>query len=132
MNRNRPADITALSLLFAFGAFMCAMAGVMLGSSGGELHPIWRVIPALAGLGTGAVAWLGCVSILCVVAAVGVWRCSYWGYLTGSILLILAVAAHFFRALVKHNWWEIAAMVAIGALILWYLRSRARVFEHQV
>jgi hypothetical protein len=70
MNRNRPVDITTFSLLFVLGGLMCAAAALMIFSSG-ELHSIWRLVPAIATLGTQAVFWLVLVSIACFVAALG-------------------------------------------------------------
>ena len=89
MDRNRPADITALSLFFGFGAILCAAAALMVHSTG-ELPKIWRAT-AVSTLGTEAVSWLVMVCIACVVASLGLWRVSYWGFLTGTILLIIFI-----------------------------------------
>lgn len=129
MNRNRPVDVTVLSLLFAFGALMCAVAAVMIHSSG-SLHPIWIAVPAIATLGTEAVSWLVLVCIACVIAALGLWRISYWGYLTASILLILGLISHFWRAVVTNEWWRLLIVVTLGVLVWLYLRRRAGVFVH--
>ena len=130
MKRNRPADITALSVFFAFGALMCGVAGIMIHFSG-KLHPIWSLVPAIATQGIEAVSWLAFVCIACVVAALGLWRCSYWGYLTACLLLMLAFAAHFLRALVTNHWWRLPIVGTVGVLVLLYLRSRARLFAHR-
>lgn len=130
MNRNRPADITAFSMLFALGALMCATAAAMIHSSGG-LHPIWIAVPAIATLGTEAVSWLVLVCMACVIAALGLWRISYWGYLTASILLILVLISHFWRAVATSDWWRLLIVVILAVLVWLYLRSRAGVFVHR-
>jgi uncharacterized membrane protein len=130
MKRNRPVDITALSLFFAFGGLMCAVAAVMIYSSGG-LHSIWRAVPAIATLGTQAVSWLVLVCIACFVVALGLWRISYWGFFAASMLLILGLMAQFWRAVAAADWWRLLLVVTVGALVGFYLRSRAGLFVHR-
>ena len=110
---------------------MLAIPAIMLVLSG-TVHLTWTRIPALALMGTEALSWLVVVCLACVVAALGLWRCAYWGYLTAVVVLILGLATHFFRALVNNDWRGIMIIAAIGVLILWYLRSRARLFVHRV
>jgi uncharacterized membrane protein (UPF0136 family) len=87
------------------------------------------MIPALAIMGTEAVSWLVFVCIACVVAALGLWRCSLWGFISATAILVLFLAMHFLRALFTNNWWELLVILTIGALATWYLRRRAHVFE---
>jgi hypothetical protein len=115
-------------LFFAFGALMCALSAIMLPFIGTG-HPLWR-IPALAVMGTEAVSWLAFVCLICLVAAFGLWRCSYWGFLAAVVLLLLGVAVHFMRALVSNDWWRLLTIGAIGVLVFVYLGSRARLFVH--
>ncbi len=129
-SQNRPVDVTALSLFFAFGAIMCAVAAFMIGSAG-ELHSFWKLVPAIATQGVESVSWLVFVFVGCTVAALGLWRCSYWGYLAASLLLMLVLASHFLRALVTNNWLRLLVVVTVGVLVLLYLRSRARLFVHR-
>jgi len=130
IKRNRPLDIIALSVFFSFGAVMCATAAVIIYSSG-ELHSTWRLVPAIATLGTQAMSWLVLVSIACFVTAFGLWRISYWGFLAASILLMLALIAHFWRAVATADWGRLLVVVALGVLVGLYLRSRAGLFAHQ-
>lgn len=130
MYPKRPADITALSLFFAIGALLCAVASVMIHHAG-TLHSVWRAIPAIATLGNEAVSWLLFVAVVCLLAALGLWRCSYWGYLAASLLLIVGCSVHFFRALVEDDWWKLFIVAAMGVLILFYLRIRAGLFVHR-
>jgi hypothetical protein len=134
MKRNRPADVTALSLFFAFGAVISAITGAMLVLTGTGLVRNWTLFPSLqdslAQTGKGAASWWGFACVACVVAARGLWRCSYWGYLTAFIFLFLLVAANLFDALLLHDWLRLLTSVAIGALLLWYLRTREHVFAH--
>jgi len=109
---------------------MCATAAVIIYSSG-ELHSTWRLVPAIATLGTQAMSWLVLVSIACFVTAFGLWRISYWGFLAASILLMLALIAHFWRAVATADWGRLLVVVALGVLVGLYLRSRAGLFAHQ-
>jgi uncharacterized membrane protein (UPF0136 family) len=129
IERNRPADITALSLVFVFGALLCGACGTAVLFPGTKSIPFLGKIPAIAIMGTEAVSWLAFVGITCVVAAFGLWRCSYWGFILASVVLILFLAMHFLRALHTNKWWELLAILTIGAPVVWYLRRRAIVFE---
>jgi lipoprotein signal peptidase len=130
MNHNRPVDITALSLFFAFGGLMCAAAALMIFSSGG-VHSVWRLVPAIATLGTEAVSWLVLVSTACFVVAFGLWRNSSWGFFTASMLLVLGLIAHFWRAVSAADWGRVLVVVTIGVLVGLYLRNRADFFVHR-
>jgi ABC-type enterochelin transport system permease subunit len=130
MKQNRPVDITALSLFFAFGAAMCAAAALMIYSSG-ALHSIWKLVPAIATMGTEAVSWLVLVSIACFVAAFGLWRISHWGFFAASMLLMLGLIAHFWRAIATADWSRLSIVVTLGVLVGFYLRSRAALFDHR-
>ena len=87
--RDRPADITALSLLFVFGAFVCAACGIALLFPDTREHPFLAMIPALAIMGTEARSWLAFVGIACILAAFGLWRCSYWGFILAAVVVLL-------------------------------------------
>ena len=129
MERNRPVDITALSLFFGLGAIMCAAAAAMVHSSG-ELPQMWRAT-AVSTLGTGAVSWLLMVCITCVVASLGLWRVSYWGFLAGTILLIIGLIVHFWRAIAANDWWRLLVVVTVAVLLSLYLHRRASLFAHK-
>lgn len=129
--RNRPADITALSLFFVFGAVLAIACAVALLFPATASHPILRTLPATAIMGTEAASWLVFVCVACLAAALGLWRCSYWGFLSATVVLVLFLAIHFIRALFTHAWWEFPVILAIGALVIWYLRRRAPLFVHR-
>jgi len=127
--RNRPADITALSLFFGFGALLTATCGIALLFPGTKSQPFMGMVPAIAIMGTEAVSWLVFVCILCVVAALGLWRCSLWGFISATVIVVLFLAMHFLRALFANNWWGLTLILTIGALTTWYLRRRTHLFE---
>ena len=129
--RNRPLDITVLSLLFMLGAVVSAICCAGLLVPADEPHPYLRLLPALVIMGTEAVSWLVLVGIACVVAALGLWRCAYWGFLTATVAMVLFLAARFVRALFTNRWWELLLILSIGALIMWYLRRREPFFGHR-
>jgi len=109
---------------------MCAAAALMIYSSA-ALHSIWRLVPAVATLGTQAVSWLALVSIACFVAAFGLWRISPWGFFTACMLVMLGLIAHFWRAVAMADWGRLSIVVTLGVLLGFYLRGRAGLFDHQ-
>ncbi|HEY3628407.1 MAG TPA: hypothetical protein VGL00_19120 [Terracidiphilus sp.] len=129
--RYRPADITALSLLFVLAALLCVVCGLGLMLPAAEPHPYLRMLPALAIMGTEAVSWLVFFGIACVAAALGLWRCAYWGFMTALAVVVLFLAMHFLRALYSQSW-QMLVILAVGALAGWYLRKRMPVFVHPV
>jgi len=126
---NRPGDIIALSLFFALCALLCATCGLALLFPDTREHPFLGMIPALAIMGTEALSWLVFVGIACVVAAFGLWRCSYWGFISAGVIVLLFLAMHFLRALHTNSWWGLVVIVAVGAPVMWCLRRRVRVHE---
>jgi hypothetical protein len=98
--------------------------------STGELPKIWRAT-AVSTLGTEAVSWLVMVCIACVVASLGLWRVSYWGFLTGTILLIIGLIVRFWRAIAANDWWGLLIVVTVAALVWLYLQRRANLFVHK-
>jgi hypothetical protein len=129
IDRNRPAGIAVLSLVFVFGALLCAACGIALLFPAARSLPLLGMIPALAIMGTEAVSWLVFVCLACVVAAFGLWRCSYWGFMLAAVVVFLFVAIHLLRALHTNNWWGLLATVTVGAPVMLYLRKRVRAFE---
>ncbi len=127
-SRNRPADIAALSILFLLLAVVCGICVASLTVPADEPHPFLRMFPALILMGTNSVSWLVFVGMGCVAAAVGLWRCTHWGFLTGTVVLVLFLAMHFLRAMFTHQWWEMVPIVLMGVLTCAYLRRRAYVF----
>ena len=109
---------------------MCAASALMIYSSG-ALHSIWRLVPAIATLGTQAVSWLVLVSIACFFAAFGLWRFSSWGFFAASMLLMAGLIAHFWRAVAAADWGRLSIVVALGVLLGFYLHSRAGLFLQQ-
>jgi len=69
------------------------------------------------------------VGIACVVAALGLWRCSYWGFMSAGVIVLLFLAMHVLRALHTNNWWSLVVILTIVAPVMWCLRRRVRVFE---
>jgi hypothetical protein len=129
--RDRPADITVLSLLFMLLAWLCVLCGLGLLVPADEPHPFLEMFPALTIMGTNAVSWLVFVALASIAAAAGLWRSAYWGFVTGSVVLVLFLAMHFVRALFTQRWWEIALILAMAAVLWAYLRTRAHLFVHE-
>lgn len=99
--------------------------------SSGALHSVWRLVPAIATLDSQAVSWLVLVSIACFVVALGLWRMSHWGFVAASMLLVLGLIAHFWRAVAAADWGRLLIVLTIGALVGFYLRNRSELFVHR-
>src|SRR4051794_21834428 len=80
-------------------------------------------------MGTEAFSWLVFVGLACIVAAFGLWRCSYCGFIMAAVVVLLFVAMHLLRALHTSNWWGFLVVLTIGTPVMWSLRRRVHLFE---
>jgi hypothetical protein len=91
MREIRPGGVTALSAFFGCGAIISFTAMLSLLTPQGWLEPMWQLNPrarlAFASLSPWSVVLLCLVSAACGIAAVGLWRGTRWGYLTGRGLI---------------------------------------------
>ncbi len=133
--RSRPADISILSIVFGVAALISAISAQSLRQSGTPLDRIWVLVPsvhhALAAMGATAISSLVLFCIAALLAAYGLWRCFYWGYLIAFLVFFSLVAVESFYCLINRKWWEAVASVAIGAVLLLYFRRRSHIFEPQ-
>jgi len=53
------------------------------------------------------------------------------GFRAASMLLMLSLIAHFWRAVATADWGRLSIVVALGVLVGFYLRSRAGLFAQQ-
>jgi hypothetical protein len=123
----RPAGVTALACLFAFGTLASGLSMVSLLTPGGALEPIWKLNPharlSFARLGGWAPLLLGVVCVACVASAYGFFAGKRWGYWLGFGGMLVNLAGDVINAAlgIEPRAW---VGVPVVALILWYLRSR--------
>ncbi len=128
----RPVGITALSLFFVFGALMSGLTFLMLLFPGSVLEPLWRLNPraheGFAAMGPWAVLLMLVVCLACAVAAVGVWRCTRWGFWTALAILSMNLAGDTTNALITGDKRTLIGL-PIGGFIIWYLLRQRRLFD---
>ena len=128
--RSRPLGVTVITLFFVFGAVMSGLAAAMLLFPGGVLEPLWRPNPhareGFAAMGAWAILLMAAVCAACVTAAVGLWRCTRWGFWTALAILSVNMAGDTANAIIAHNWRTLIG-VPIGAAMILYLLAKRRV-----
>jgi len=125
----RPAGITALAVLFAFGTLMSLTASISLLVPGSVLEPMWRLNPrarvGFESLGGWAVLLLAVVSLVCSLCAAGFWLGRPWGYRIGFYGLGVNLLADAANGILADRRALVGIPVALA--ILAYLRGgRAR------
>ena len=130
--RSRPVGITALSLFFGFGTLMSGLAAVMLLFPGGVLDPIWWLNPhahkGFATLGSWAVLLMAAVCLACATAALGLWRCTRWGFWAALAILSINLVGDTTNALIAGDWRTLIGL-PIGGFMVAYLVRQRRVFD---
>lgn len=90
-SKTRPIGISALSVLFLFGAVAGFVPSALLLFPGSFLEPGWRLNPQaredFAGIGAWAILLMSIVCLVCALAAAGLWRSVRWGYWLAILLL---------------------------------------------
>ncbi len=90
-SKTRPIFITALSIFFSFGGVVSFLSFISLLFPGSPLEPMWRLNPraheGFTDLGLWAIVLMFVVCAACVLAAVGLWRGTRWGYWLAVVLL---------------------------------------------
>ena len=129
----RPAGITALSLFFLFGASMSGLAALMLLFPGCVLvEPLWRINPraqeGFTAMGSWALLLMTAVGLGCATAALGLWRCTRWGFWTALMILCANLAGDTVNAVMARDWHTLIGL-PIGGFMLAYLLRHRRVFE---
>jgi hypothetical protein len=124
----RPVVVTAISLFFFFGTTMSALAAVMLFFPGSLLEPLWRLNPqaqaGFAAMGLWAVCLMVAGCAACATAAVGLWRCARWGYITAVIILSVNLAGDTANALIGHDWRTLIGLPIGGVMIAYLVKVR--------
>lgn len=129
-DRPRSTGITLLSLFFVFGATMSSIAAIMLLFPGSPLEPLWRLNPhaheVFAGMGTWAVLMMMVVCAACVTAALGLWRCTRWGWWTAVAILGINLVGDTANAFLAQDWRTLIGLPIGGFMIAYLLRRRSQ------
>jgi hypothetical protein len=126
-HRRKPFGIRCL-VAFAFAAAgISAASAVSLRWPGGPLEPMWRINPRareeFAALGIWSPILLGVLSIVCLIAAVGLWRRTRTGYRLIVAGLILNLIGDVSNIIVRRQL-ATAFGIPVVAAILAYLMTR--------
>jgi hypothetical protein len=128
---DRPGGVTALSLFFVFGATMSGLTAFLLSFPGTFLDAAWQLNPraheGFASMGGWAVVLMIAVCAACTTAAIGLWRCERWGYLTAVTVLAINLAGDTLNAFVAHDWRTLIGL-PVGGVMIAYLVTRRRRF----
>jgi hypothetical protein len=124
---DRPAGVTALACLFAFGTLVSGLSAISLLTPGGVLEPMWRLNPrardSFSRMGTWAPLLLGVVCLACAACAYGFFTGRRWGYRLGVGGLLVNLAGDVVNAALGIEPRAVIG-VPVVALILWYLASQ--------
>lgn len=115
---------------FTFGAVISALAGIALLTPGGPLEPMWQLNPqareGLRGLGRWALFLMGTVSLVCALAARGLWRCARWGHRLALAILTVNLLGDVANALFRDDPRTLLGLPIGAGLIAYLLSARVR------
>ena len=127
----RSGGITALSVFFLFGAAMSSLTVFMLLFRGGALEPLWMLNPrardGFAAMGFWALPLMAVVCVACGTAALGLWRCTRWGFWTAAMILSVNLAGDTINAIFGRDWHTLIGL-PVGGSMLVYLIAKRRLF----
>ncbi len=122
----RPAGVTAIACLFAFGALASGLALATLAVPGGAVDTIWRVNPrghdAFLRMGPWAYLLLGTVCLACAATAYGMTAGKKWGYRAAIVMLSVNLVGDLLNVLTGNEPRAVIG-VPVVAMVLWYLST---------
>lgn len=126
--------MTGLGIFLAFGACMAALAGITLTFRGSALDKVWTLNESaykqLAPAGYMIGALFGLLSAVLIVAAVGWFKRSLWGWKLAVGIIATQVAGDLVN-LVRGDLLQGAIGFTIAGVLLFYLlRPRVRLVFH--
>jgi hypothetical protein len=117
-----------LAGFFAFGASMCVLTLLLLLSPGTPLDSLWRLNPeahsVFQSFGKASMLLMLIVGIACALAAIGLWRGSWWGAWLALIILSLNILGDLLNTFVRHDLRALIGLPIGGAMIIYLLRAR--------
>ena len=127
-----PAGVAAIAAFFVFGTAMSGLTLFLLMFPGSRLDVLWRLNPrahdSFISMGYGAAALMLLVSAACAMAAVGLWRCTRFGYRAAIVILSMNTVGDLANTLLLRDRRTLIG-VPIAAAMMVYLYSRKRVFH---
>jgi len=100
----RGLGITLISLVFAFGAAMCALTIILLAFPTSSLTALWSLNPrardAFGAMGIWAIVLMLAVGSACAFASVGLWRHRHWGLVIAIAVLSCNLVGDLLNAIV--------------------------------
>lgn len=124
----RPAGITALSILFVFGAFMTGIIVIVqfFANSAGDQtsHP-------QDGFSQWSLLLMTVACLACIAAAYGLWRLMRWGLWTAIVILGANLVGNVISVFSTPDWRTLIQVPIIG-LMIWYLLRQRPLFEGTV
>ena len=131
-SETRPIGITALSMLFIFGAVASFVSSVSLFFPGSFLDPLWRLNPrALRGftiIGDWAIILMCAVCVACASAAVGLWRGARWGYWLALVLLAINLLGDVLNVILGIEPRAVVGIPIVLAILAYLMTSQVRRF----
>jgi uncharacterized membrane protein (DUF2068 family) len=116
-----------LAAFFAFGATMCALVLTLLLFPGSPLDSVWRLNPearlAFRSLGNWSFLLMLTVGILCLFAAIGLWRGTVWGTRVALTVLSINIIGDIVNALSRHDYRALIGLPVGAAIIFFLVRS---------
>jgi hypothetical protein len=124
----RPAGITALSILFAFAAFMTGIIVMVQFFSNSAADPTSR---AQDGFSQWSLLLMTVASLACIAAAYGLWRLMRWGLWTAIVILSANLVGDVISIFSTPDWRTLIQVPIIGFMV-WYLLRQRPLFEGAV
>lgn len=119
-----------MAAFFVFGATMSGIACLSLFFAGGPLEPIWRANPearaAFAKMGPWSIILMAVVCAACALAALGLWKLWFWGYVIAIGVLTINLIGDTVSAIIRSDPVTLVGLPIGGFLIAYLTRPRVR------
>ena len=133
MTTNRgqmPFGIRCLVAFVVAAAGISAISAISLLWPGGPLEPIWRINPRaredFAVLGIWSSILLGVLSVVCVVAAIGLWRRARAGYQLIVVGLVLNLVGDVLNIVLRRQLAAALGIPIVAAILAYLMTSSVR------
>lgn len=121
----RPAGIRALSILFAFAAFM---SGIILMVQYFSSSAMDQTAHPQEGVNQWSMLLTATACLACIATAYGLWRLIRWGWWTAIVILGADLVADVISIFSSPDWRTLIQVPIIGFMI-WYLLRQRPLFE---
>jgi len=125
----RPFVVKVLILLFVFGTAASLISAISLTFPGSFLEPIWKLNPqareGFALMGGWSIVLMSLVCVACLVAAIGLWWGSRWGYWLAVALLITNLIGDVINVVVGTERRAIIGIPIVLLLLIYLFKAKA-------